>query len=42
MHEINLEVGRPVGRPSIAVQARRRLIGAAEQEPASGQALAHG
>jgi hypothetical protein len=42
MHEINLEAGRPVGRPSIAVQALRNLIGAAEQEPAPGQARAHG
>ena len=29
MHEINLEA-RPVGRPSIAVQRLRNLIGAAE------------
>jgi hypothetical protein len=42
MHQINLEAGRPVGRPSIAVQARRNLIGATEQEPAPRQALAHG
>jgi hypothetical protein len=42
MHEINLEAGRPVGGPSIAVQARRNLIGATEQEPAPGQARADG
>jgi hypothetical protein len=42
MHEINLQVGRPVGRSSIAVQARRNLIGATEQEPAPGQARAGG
>jgi hypothetical protein len=42
MHEINLEAGRPLGRPSIAVQALRNLIGAAQQEPAPGQAHAHG
>ena len=38
MHEINLEAGHP----SIAVQALWNLIGAAEQEPAPGQARAHG
>jgi hypothetical protein len=42
MHQINLEAGRPVGRASIAVQVRRNLIGAAEQEPAPGQARADG
>jgi hypothetical protein len=42
MHQINLEADRPVGRPSIAVQARRNLIGAAEQQPAPGQARADG
>jgi hypothetical protein len=42
MHQINLEAGRPIGRPSIAARARRNLIGAALQEPAPGQARADG
>jgi hypothetical protein len=40
-HQINLEADRPVDRPSIAVQARRNLIGAAEPA-APGQARADG
>lgn len=38
MHEINLEAGWP----SIAVLALQNLIVAPAQDPASGQARAHG
>ena len=33
MHEINLEAGRPIWRPTIAVQALQNLIDAAEAHP---------
>lgn len=32
MHEINLEAGRPIWRPPIAVQALQNLVDAAERE----------
>lgn len=32
MHEINLEAGRPIWRPPIAVEALQNLIDAAERE----------
>ncbi len=42
MHEINLEAGRPIWRPPIAVAALQNLIDAAEREgerrPARGRA----
>ena len=31
MHEINLEAGRPIWRPPIAVQALQNLVDAADQ-----------
>jgi hypothetical protein len=34
MHEINLEAGRPIWRPPLAVQALQNLVDAAEREPA--------
>jgi hypothetical protein len=32
MHEINLEAGRPIWRPPIAVQALQNLVDAAERD----------
>jgi hypothetical protein len=34
MHEINLEAGRPMWRPPLAVQALQNLVDAAEREAA--------
>lgn len=31
MHEINIEAGRPIWRPPIAVQALQKLVDAADQ-----------
>jgi hypothetical protein len=43
MHEINLEAGRPIWRPPLAVQALQNLVDAAEREAArASQAAEHG
>jgi hypothetical protein len=43
MHEINLEAGRPIWRPPLAVQALQNLVDAAEREATCpGQAREHG
>jgi hypothetical protein len=43
MHEINLEAGRPIWRPPLAVQALQNLVDAAEREAAcASRARKHG
>jgi hypothetical protein len=43
MHVINLEAGRPIWRPSLAVQALQNLVDAAEREAAcASEARQHG
>jgi hypothetical protein len=43
MHVINLEAGRPIWRPPLAVQALQNLVDAAEREAAcASEARQHG
>jgi hypothetical protein len=41
MHEINLQAGRVIGRPPLAIAARQNPIDAAEREPAPPTRPAH-